>query len=557
MRAASRASVLRSHLRDWVPQRTLCAAADGALPVTGTSGLRIPRSEVCLHAVQKPGAACDAVVLVCPWPLTPQNALPAGWGVYGEAVARLALLDSVVGKQVTITTGSDVPCSRVVHAPVSTHRYTDDPRRVYEAARDGVKRAIAAGAKRPALLVAPVRRFPLAVHCGTLGALEAFYSHLQAREDAPVRRSDLEVVASEPSARDAAAVFCGQTVCRDLVGSDSRRMAPPRFAEYLEQLFAATCVSCSVLSDQAEIVREYPCLSRVAAASLVYPTNHARVVTLEYCRPDDNGDLWATYYIVGKGICFDTGGADLKVDGGQRGMSGDKGGAAAVAGLMAYLAHAQPAGVRVTAMLALAVNDIGAAMFRADEVVKSRAGVNVGICNTDAEGRMAMVDLLCRCKEMHLARPSPNTHLLTVATLTGHAGRAVGPYSIAMGNGVSVDRGFPAALQRFGHDVADPWELSTLRREDFENNKGSCAPVEVLNAPNAKGGSVGFPRGHQAGMSFLMTASGLDKHDTDGEHPIAYTHCDIGGSAISLMSAKVPPGAPVPTLAAAVSSKVV
>ena len=87
-----------------------------------------------------------------------------------------------------------------------------------------------------------------------------------------------------------------------------------------------------------------------------------------------------------------------------------------------------------------------------DEIIKSRAGVRVRIGNTDAEGRMAMADVLCHAKERALQEPNP-THLLTIATLTGHAVRAMGPaYSIILDNG-------PAAKLKTATRVQDGWQL--------------------------------------------------------------------------------------------------
>lgn len=227
-------------------------------------------------------------------------------------------------------------------------------------------------------------------------------------------------------------------------------------------------------------------------------------------------------------------------------------------GLFAQLARARPFGVRVVGMLALVVNDVGAGMYRADEVVPARSGALVAVVNTDAEGRMAMVDLLCHCKERALARGSPNTHLITVATLTGHAKRTYGPYPAVIGNGVSSERGFPAALQAAGHAAADPWEVSTLRREDYDVNKAGQSAATVLQCPSSGGGSIGQARGHMFPMAFLMVASGLDAHDWGSPKPLAYTHCDIGGATQAhVIALAIPTGRPVASFASVVASAIV
>ncbi len=88
---------------------------------------------------------------------------------------------------------------------------------------------------------------------------------------------------------------------------------------------------------------------------------------------------------------------------------------------------------------------------------------------------MVMADLLAHAKELALTHPAVPARLLTVATLTGHAVKAVGPYTISLDNGPAREAGISARLFAAGHQVADPFETSTLRREDFEVS-GTVAP---------------------------------------------------------------------------------
>ena len=128
------------------------------------------------------------------------------------------------------------------------------------------------------------------------------------------------------------AIANGQYVARDLCGTEPERMAPPRFADdYCESLFEGTNISVEVISDVDEIDTQYPMLSTVARASMQVERHHPRVVKLEYV---PQGEIERTLLFVGKGLVYDTGGADLKVGGAMAGMSRDKGGAASVAGFM-------------------------------------------------------------------------------------------------------------------------------------------------------------------------------------------------------------------------------
>ena len=93
----------------------------------------------------------------------------------------------------------------------------------------------------------------------------------------------------------------------------------------------------------------------------------------------------------------------------------------------------KPQNVKIVGAMAMVRNSVGSDCYVADEIITSRAGVRIRVGNTDAEGRMAMVDVLAHMKEKALHEVNP--HLMTIATLTGHAVLAVGPYTAVMDNG--------------------------------------------------------------------------------------------------------------------------
>lgn len=159
------------------------------------------------------------------------------------------------------------------------------------------------------------------------------------------------------------------------------------------------------------------------------PRHHPCVVKIQYT-PKETSSVKENLFLVGKGVTYDTGGADIKAGGVMRGMSRDKGGAAGVSGFMKTLSILKPNHLTATAYLAFVRNSVGSDAYVSDEIIMSRAGVRVLIGNTDAEGRMVMCDLLAKCKEDALTNPecsidgSQPARLFTVATLTGHAVRA-------------------------------------------------------------------------------------------------------------------------------------
>lgn len=274
---------------------------------------------------------------------------------------------------------------------------------------------------------------------------------------------------------------------------------------------------------------------------------------LEYRSPDQ-ANVKEDLIMVGKGINFDTGGADLKYGGAMLGMSRDKCGAAALAGLMAVCAKLQPTHVNLAVWLAFVRNSIGSDSYVCDEIIRARSGVRVRVGNTDAEGRMAMADLVCEARELVVRDGiEAKARILTCATLTGHVHRVYGPgYSAVMVNGPAKKSGLHERFLLEGELVGDPFEHSTIRREDYLCIMPIDSRYDLLQA-NDKPSSL-TPRGHQFPMAFLAIASGLDKHANDApeSHRIAFAHLDIAASATDEsdpMHLGRVTGSPIPTLA--------
>ena len=254
-----------------------------------------------------------------------------------------------------------------------------------------------------------------------------------------------------------------------------------------------------------------------------------------------------TLLFAGKGVTYDTGGADIKAGGVMAGMSRDKGGAAAVAGFVHAVAMLAPKGTRVIAELGVVRNSVGAESFVTDEIITSHAGVRVRIGNTDAEGRLVLADLLSHLRVRALEESTP--HLFSVATLTGHAYRAVGQYSIAIDNRPARAAGIAQRLAAEGDLWGDPFDVSRLRREDWHFVRPRTKADDVLSCNNAP--SSATARGHQFPMAFLAIASGIAPHcHRDAERGLPYTHIDIGGSAVenSDWQHGVPTAAPIVAL---------
>jgi leucyl aminopeptidase len=154
--------------------------------------------------------------------------------------------------------------------------------------------------------------------------------------------------------------------------------------------------------------------------------------------------------LVGKGICFDTGGLDIKPASSMLLMKKDMGGAATALAL-AHMIMANGLDVRLRVLIPAAENSVAGNAYRPGDVLESRAGKTVEIGNTDAEGRLVLADALALADEER-----PET-LLSFATLTGAARVALGPELPAF---YTDDDQFAAAIAAGGDRVGDPaWRM--------------------------------------------------------------------------------------------------
>ena len=218
-----------------------------------------------------------------------------------------------------------LPCKRLVYSPTGPlDRDYDDLRRFAEAAGSGVKRAMAAGSKHPLVMVQGtmqgkgVEDSELA---GLLGALAAVYVPLEMREVGVEKASKVEGLGwagGKVVMEMALAIEKGRVVARDIGGSDPERMAAPRVEDYVMEAFKGTNVNVEVQKGQDFFEREYPCLAAVNRCASTVPRHDGRLIWLTY---EGEGTVKKTVYLVGKGITYDTGGADIKAGGVMAGMS--------------------------------------------------------------------------------------------------------------------------------------------------------------------------------------------------------------------------------------------
>jgi leucyl aminopeptidase len=200
-------------------------------------------------------------------------------------------------------------------------------------------------------------------------------------------------------------------VARDLINTPAEHMGPRELAGAVEDLAGREGASCRIIAGEALLRENYPLIHAVGRASAREPA----LADLVW------GDARAPKVtLVGKGVCFDSGGLDLKPASGMRLMKKDMGGAATLIGLAsAIIAAGLP--VRLRLLVPAVENAVSANAFRPLDVIRSRKGITVEIGNTDAEGRLILCDALA---EADSEKPAL---LLDMATLTGAARVALGP----------------------------------------------------------------------------------------------------------------------------------
>ncbi len=207
------------------------------------------------------------------------------------------------------------------------------------------------------------------------------------------------------------ALIEASVLVRDLVNTPTEDMGPQHLEEVAASLAQTHGANLQVVAGEDLLANNFPTIHAVGRASHRAP----RLIELSW------GDAAHPHVIVvGKGVCFDTGGLDIKAADGMRNMKKDMGGAAHAMAL-AQLVMMRKLPVRLTLLVPAVENSIAGNAFRPGEVIRTRSGLSVEIDNTDAEGRLVLCDALAYAVEK---KP---TLILDFATLTGAARIALGP----------------------------------------------------------------------------------------------------------------------------------
>jgi leucyl aminopeptidase len=258
------------------------------------------------------------------------------------------------------------------------------------------------------------------------------------------------LLTDEPARIDETLLLAQATfLVRDLVNTPAGDLGPAELEAAALALADETGARVSVTRDHA-LNEGYPMIAAVGAAAA--HGREPRLIELEY------GDKrHPRIAIIGKGVCFDTGGLDLKPSSGMRLMKKDMGGAAHALALARLIIKSRLP-VQLHLLIPAVENAVSGAAFRPGDILMSRKGLSVEIGNTDAEGRLILGDALAKAAE---AKPEL---ILDFATLTGAARVALGPDLPAL---FANDDALAADMLASGTDVADPlWRMPLWKPYD-------------------------------------------------------------------------------------------
>lgn len=307
-----------------------------------------------------------------------------------------------------------------------------------------VKDAFLAG-KLASMLPRGVYRFANAPHDARLAALAfALGAYRFVRYGKPATELRLELpdwIDAAELSRMAEAVY----LARDLINTPANDMGPDNLAEAASAVAGRHGGAARTIVGDDLIAENFPLIHAVGRAASRAP----RLIDLTWGDPASR-----KVTLVGKGVCFDSGGLDIKPDSAMLLMKKDMGGAASVLAL-AHMIMDRKLDLRLRVLIPAVENAIAGAAFRPLDVIRSRKGLYVEVGNTDAEGRLILADALALADE-----EAPDL-LVDLGTLTGAARVALGP---DLPPYYTDDDALAAELARHGRAENDPlWRLPLWR----------------------------------------------------------------------------------------------
>jgi leucyl aminopeptidase len=296
----------------------------------------------------------------------------------------------------------------------------------------------------PTLLPAGTYRFANAPHDARLAALAFALGSYRFARYRKAEDKDKEIRLELPVGLDGADLTrIAQAVglARDLINTPANDMGPAALEAAALALATRHGATFRAIVGADLLTQNFPLIHAVGRAADQAP----RLVDIGWGDP-----AHPKITLIGKGVCFDTGGLDIKPESGMLNMKKDMGGAATVLAL-AHMLMDRGAKLRLRVLLPVVENAISGSAFRPRDIYRSRKGLSVEIGNTDAEGRLILADALA------LADEEAPELIVDMATLTGAARVALGPEVVPF---YTDDDALADALARSADAESDPlWRL--------------------------------------------------------------------------------------------------
>jgi leucyl aminopeptidase len=314
-----------------------------------------------------------------------------------------------------------------------------------------------------------------------------------------------------PADADAARIkrlLAGVFLARDLINTPTNDMGPDALEAAFRDLASHYKAEVSVVRGDDLLQQNFPLIHAVGRASEQAP----RLLKLRWGK---KGHRKVT--LVGKGVCFDTGGLDIKPSASMLLMKKDMGGAANVMGLALMIMDAKLK-IDLTVLVPVVENSISGNAFRPGDVYRSRSGLTVQIDNTDAEGRLILADALA------LADEDEPDLMIDMATLTGAARVALGPDLPPF---FTDDDDLASSLTDASLEVDDPlWRMPLYK--GYEKDL-STKIADLTNAPS--GGMAGAITAALFLKRFVKKTESWAHFDIYGWTPSERPHAPVGGEA--------------------------
>jgi len=259
---------------------------------------------------------------------------------------------------------------------------------------------------------------------------------------------------------------------RDLINTPANDLGPAELGEAVQRLALQHEAECRIIVGEELLRQNYPLIFEVGKGSARDP----RLIDMRWGK---RGAPQVT--LVGKGVCFDTGGLDIKPSSGMILMKKDMGGAALALALARMLMDAD-APIQLRLLIPAVENSISGRSYSPGDVLRSRQGLTVEIGNTDAEGRLVLADALSEAD-----RDEPAL-LIDLATLTGAARVALGPELPAI---YSTPPELAAELRDIGERESDPmWPMPLCGGYD-EDLASRVADLNNVSSTQFAGSIIG------------------------------------------------------------------